>query len=59
MKNNATGKIYMYKIDALIKNYLYEKRGDITFMQSGIAADTMKINGAIRQFKQVSELFAI
>ena len=58
MKNNATGKIYMYKIDALIKNYLYEKRGN-TFLQSGIAADTMKINGAIRQFKQVSDLFAI
>ena len=38
---------------------MYEKRGDITFMQSGIAADTMKINGAIRQFKQVSDLFAI
>ena len=34
--------------------HLYQK--EIIFIQSGIAADTMKINGAIRQFKQVSLL---
>ena len=49
-------QVVVMESDPLSDMILYNGFSFMTLVQSGIAADTMRINGAIRQFKQVSHI---
>ena len=49
-------QVVVMESDRLSDMILYYGLFFMTLVPSGIAADTMRINGAIRQFKQVSHI---